>query len=327
MIRSLPVLALLVAAAASLLAGARDVALADLWAMIQAYDPTDPAHVVLHDIRLPRLAAGLVAGAALGLAGMVMQTMTRNPLADPGLLGVNSGAAFTLLLGSVVLGRSDAGALALMTLPGAALAATAVFVLGGGVRGDAGPVRLTLAGAATNVLLMSLVSAIVLLRRDSFDAFRFWSVGSLAEAAARPVGLMALVALLGAAVALLIAPKIEALSLGATFARGLGTKPGRVQAAALLAVTLTTGAAVAVAGPIAFLGLIVPPMARAAAHRSLREGLLTAAVLGAALLLGADALGRLIMPPTEIRAGIMTAVLGAPVFILIARRLRPGTTR
>lgn len=323
-----PAVAVAVLAAAvvlSLVSGARPVGWDDLSSMLAGYDPTDPAQVVLRDIRLPRLVAGLVAGGALGLAGMVMQTITRNPLADPGLLGVNAGAALSLLIGGILSGHGDAGVLSLMTLPGAAMAAAVVFVLGGGVRGNADPVRLTLAGAAMNALLLSLVGAIVMIRRESLDVFRFWSVGSLAEAASRPLVLMTVVAACGALIALAIAPRIEALSLGGALARGLGTRPGRVQAAALVAVTCATGAAVAIAGPIAFLGLIVPPLVSRTANRSLRMGLVMAAVMGAAILLGADAIGRIVMPPAEVRAGIMTALLGAPAFIIMARRLRPGS--
>lgn len=325
MTRLLPVLLFLaLAVAAALVAGARALPPAEYLRAFTAYDPTDPAHVVLMQIRLPRLAAGLIAGAALGIAGTVMQAVTRNPLADPGILGVNAGAAFTLLLGTILLGASDAGTMSLLTLPGAALAAALVFLLGGGAQGDAGPVRLTLAGAALNALLLSLVSAIVLLRRDSLDVFRFWVAGSLTEAVARPLALMAATGVLGGVVALLAAPRLEALSLGDALSRGLGTRPGRVQAAALLAVTLTTGAAVGVAGPIAFLGLVVPPMARHFGGSSLRSQLVVAALLGAALLLTADSLGRVVLAPAEVRAGVMTALLGAPVFVWLARRVRPG---
>ncbi|WP_109464656.1 FecCD family ABC transporter permease [Albibacillus kandeliae] len=315
---------LALAALASLTVGVRDMSLDAYLQALTAYDPQNPAHVTLMAIRIPRLCAGLVAGAALGVAGVLMQSVTRNPLADPGLLGVNAGAAFALLVGSTLLGRADEAALALLAFPGAAMAAAAVFALGGGLRGDVGPVRLTLAGAALNALLLSLVTAIVLIRQDSLDIFRFWVAGSLSQAVARPVAEMAAVAGLGGVLALLFAPGIEALSLGGALSRGLGTRPGRVQAGALVAVTLTTGAAVAVAGPIAFLGLMVPPLARMIAGHRLRAELVMAAMLGATVLLLADTLGRVVMAPSEVRAGIMTALLGGPVFLVIARRLRPG---
>lgn len=318
--------ALLLAASVvlSLSTGVRSITLAEALSAVTAYDLDDPAHVTLMAIRLPRLVAGLVAGAALGVAGTVMQTLTRNPLADPGILGINAGAAFALLLGAAVLGRSDQGAVALFAFPGAALASLAVFSLGGGLRGEAGPVRLTLAGAALNALLLSMVTALVLIRQDSLDILRFWVAGSLTEAVYRPVAGMALVMLAGAALAFLIAPLIEALSMGANVARGLGTQPARVQAGGLVAVTLTTGAAVAIAGPIAFLGLMAPHLARAAAGASMRAQLLISAALGAIILTLADVAGRLVLAPGEVRAGIMVALLGGPLFIWIARRLRPG---
>ncbi|WP_102224430.1 FecCD family ABC transporter permease [Acidimangrovimonas sediminis] len=308
----------------SLGVGVRDVPVAAWWPALVAYDPTDPNHITLITIRLPRLCAGLIAGGALGVAGTVMQALTRNPLADPGLLGVNAGAAFAIVLGAVLLGAQGAGAIAFLSFPGAALAAAAVFALGGGLRGDAGPVRLTLAGAAVNALLLSLVSAIVLIQRESLDILRFWVAGSLSEATRRPLGEMAMAAGLGGALALFLAPAIEALSLGAALSRGLGTRPGRVQAGALVVITLCTGAAVAVAGPIAFLGLMVPPLARAIAGHRLRAELAVSAALGATILLLADTAGRLVLAPAEVRAGIMTAVIGGPVFIALARRVRPG---
>ncbi|KRS17150.1 FecCD family ABC transporter permease [Roseovarius indicus] len=323
--RALLVALLLAASVAlSLSTGVRSITLAEALSAVTAYDLHDPAHVTLMAIRLPRLVAGLVAGAALGVAGTVMQTLTRNPLADPGILGINAGAAFALLLGAAVLGRSDQGAVALFAFPGAALASLAVFSLGGGLRGEAGPVRLTLAGAALNALLLSMVTALVLIRQDSLDILRFWVAGSLTEAVYRPVAGMALVMLAGAALAFLIAPLIEALSMGANVARGLGTQPARVQAGGLVAVTLTTGAAVAIAGPIAFLGLMAPHLARAAAGASMRAQLLISAALGAIILTLADVAGRLVLAPGEVRAGIMVALLGGPLFIWIARRLRPG---
>ncbi len=317
---------LLLTLALALSVGARPVSLAMALEALHSFDPTNPDHVTLAAIRLPRMAAGLIAGAALGIAGTIMQVMTRNPLADPGILGVNSGAAFALLLGATLLGRSDQASVALLSLPGAALASALVFILGGGLRGDVGPVRLTLAGAALNALLLSLVTAIVLIRQDTLDLFRFWVAGSLTQAASRPLAEMALLAAAGGALALAMAPQIEALSLGSALSRGLGTKPRRVQTAALAVVTLCTGAAVAVAGPIAFLGLMVPPLARIVAGHSLRRALIASALMGATLLLLADTLGRVVMPPAEVRAGIMTALIGGPVFMWVARRLRPGAS-
>ncbi len=318
------ILLLAATAALTLGVGVRPASLAEVWRALTAYDPADPVHVAVASIRLPRLFAGLIAGAGLGMAGSVMQALTRNPLADPGLLGVNSGAAFAIVFGALIFGHSDAGLMAALAFPGAALAAVAVFALGGGLRGEAGPVRLTLAGTALNALLLSLVSAVVLVRGETLEVLRFWVVGSLSQAGSRPLLAMAVTAGAGTALALAIAPRLEALSLGAALARGLGTRLGRVQFGALVAVTLMTGAAVSVAGPIVFVGLIVPPIARRISGHVLRAELFVSALLGATLLLLADTAGRLVLAPAEIRVGIMTALIGAPVFVLIARRLRPG---
>jgi iron complex transport system permease protein len=323
--RFLAVVALLaVAMVLSLTVGLRSIPWAEYPAMLFHYDPQNAAHVTVVQIRLPRMLGGLIAGMGLGVAGTVMQAVTRNPLADPGVLGVNAGAAFGLLIGTALLGRMSDASTTLLTFPGAALAAALVFALGGGLRGDVGPIRLTLAGAALNALLLSLVTGMVMLSQQSLDAMRFWVVGSLNLAAARPMGTMALVALAAGLLALALAPRIEALSLGVALSRGLGAHPGRAQAGALAVVTLATGAAVSVAGPIAFLGLLVPPLARLIAGHRLRAELLVSAAMGPAILLLADTAGRVIFPPSEVRVGIMTALIGAPVFVLIARRLRPG---
>ncbi|WP_182085394.1 iron ABC transporter permease [Aureimonas sp. ME7] len=319
------VLAVLVAACLlTLCVGVRPVAPSEIWQAFTAFDPADPAHVTILSIRLPRLLAGLIAGASLGVAGSVMQALTRNPLADPGILGVSGGAALSVVLGSLFIGAADAGLTAALAFPGAAAASLAVVALGGGLKGDAGPVRLTLAGMALNALLLSAVSAVVLVRSDSLDVFRFWVNGSLAQAADRPLLAMGLVAGGAGLGALLLAPRLEVLLLGAALSRGLGLALVRTQVAALLAITLLTGASVAVAGPIAFLGLMVPPMARRLAGHRMRFELFASAALGASVLLLADTIGRLIIAPAEVRAGVMTALAGGPAFVWIARRLASG---
>jgi iron complex transport system permease protein len=173
-----------------------------------------------------------------------------------------------------------------------------------------------------NALLLSLVSAIVLTRSDSLDVYRFWVTGSLAQAGERPLFAMGLTALAATALALILAPVIETLSLGTTLARGLGTRVVQAQAGALIVVTLLTGAAVAVAGPIAFLGLMVPPLARRFSGHDLRREMLVSAAIGATILLFADTIGRLLLAPAEVRVGVMTALIGGPVFIWIARTLQ-----
>lgn len=315
---------LAVAVVSNLLLGVRTLSLTEIWSGLTAFDPTNPAHVALIDLRVPRVVAGAFCGAAFAAAGMSMQTLTRNPLADPGILGVNAGAAFMVTLGTLIMGQAGAGLLALLAFPGAGIAAVVAYALGGGFRGEANPLRLTLAGVALSALLVSLVTAIVLIRGDSLEVLRFWIVGSLAEARARPILDMTLAGLAGLGLVLALAPRLEVLSLGDDLSRGLGVSPWVLQTGTLAAITLMSGAAVALAGPIAFLGLIVPPVARRLAGAGLRSGILMSAFLGAILLLFADLAGRFILAPAEVRVGIMTAIIGGPVFVLTVRRLRPG---
>lgn len=312
-----PLLLLLLAASLSLMVGARPVPPEVVWAALTAPDAADPAHLVVRDLRLPRLFAGLLAGAALAAAGVLMQAVTRNPIAEPGLLGVNAGASFGVVLGAYALGMTNPAALA---FPGAAGAAVAVFLLGGG----GGPVRLALAGAALTALLLSLVSALVLIRAEALEVYRFWIVGSLAGSETRPLALMALIAGAGALIGLAIAGALDALALGDEAARSLGTRTALTRALALLAVTALCGTAVVTAGPIAFLGLIVPHLARLAGARTVRAQLLLALPLGAAILVLADVAGRVILPPSEVRVGLMAALLGGPFFVIVVRRMRLG---
>jgi iron complex transport system permease protein len=317
----------LAALAMTLGVGVQSLSWATVQAALTAYDPNDPLQVVLAEIRLPRLAAGLLAGGALGVAGSLMQALTRNPLADPGLLGINAGAAFAVVVGALLLGQADATTLALLAFPGAALAALAVFLLGGGLSGEPGPVRLTLAGVAISALLYALVEALVLIRGDSLDILRHWAAGSLADGARKPLATLTLLALAGWALGLWLVPLLETLALGRNMARGLGTSPLKVQGGTLLAITMLTGVGVAVAGPIAFLGLIVPPLCRRLVGRDLRHELWAAPIIGASVLLLADGVGRMILAPAELRVGVMTAILGGPVFVWLARSLRPGEAR
>ncbi|MEL6647168.1 MAG: iron ABC transporter permease [Pseudomonadota bacterium] len=317
-------LCLIALALISLFIGPRDIAFDSFAAALQAYDQYDAEHVTLMQIRLPRLWAALIAGGALGVAAMVMQVVTRNPFADPGVLGINAGAAFFLIVGTTLLGRADEAFVAVFAFPGAALMALIVFALGGGFLRDINPIRLVLAGVAVNALLASLLTALVLLRQDSLDVMRFWVAGSLSQATTRPLFEMSLIALAGASLAMALATRFEAFALGGDMSQGLGVRPGRVLAGALIVVTLCAGAAVSVAGPIAFLGLIVPPIVRVLSPGDLRLGLLMSAVIGALILLFADVLGRVILSPLEVRAGIMTALLGTPLFLWVARRMSPG---
>ncbi|WP_194892209.1 FecCD family ABC transporter permease [Catenulispora pinisilvae] len=315
--------AVLLAAAtfASLALGSKPIALGTVLHALVHHDNSDDA-LIVRDLRLPRTVIGLAAGAALGLAGTLMQAVTRNPLADPGLLGVNMGASAAVVVGIAVLHLDPQTAQVWPALLGAGIAALLVHTLGGrGPRGTA-PIRLALAGATVSAVLGALVSALTLSDRSAFQDFRFWSVGSLAGRSLSVLGQTGGFMLLGALIALPLAGSLNTLALGEDTGRALGVRPGRVGALALVSVTLLCGGAVAAAGPIGFVGLAVPHAARQITGPDHRWLLPYTMLLAPTLLLAADVVGRLIAPPGEVDVGIVTALVGAPVFIALARRRR-----
>lgn len=325
MSRSAPLLlaALLSLAVLSLAVGSRAVPPAEVLRAFTAYDPGNDLHLVVRELRLPRTLLGLAAGAALGLAGALMQAVTRNPLAEPGLLGVNAGAALAVVLGAMVFGLSAITQYIWFGIAGAGLAGVAVFVLGRAHESGTDPVRLVLAGAGLSVALGAATSLLILnAGLGVLDIFRNWGAGGLAGRGLG-VGLTMCAALgLGGALALLLAPALDALALGQDLGRVLGLDPRRVWALACLAVMVLAGGATAAAGPIAFVGLVAPHAARALAGPASARVLPLAALIGAMLLLLADILGRVIVAPAEVAAGIVAALLGGPVFIHIVRRFR-----
>ncbi len=278
--------------------------------------------IIIHDLRLPRTALGLAVGAALGLAGALMQSLTRNPLADPGILGVNAGASAAVVVAIGVWSLTSPSAYIWFALVGAAIASVVVYVLGTRGRASATPARLALAGTAISAALTAFISGMSLADPHTFDSFRFWAVGSLSG---RPLSVLwetGPFLLVGAVIALALGRPLTALALGDDTGRALGAHLGRTRALGVLSVTLLCGAAVAAAGPIGFIGLTVPHVARAIVGPDQRWVLPWSMVLAPILLLLADVLGRIIARPGEIEAGIVTAFIGAPVFIMIARRRR-----
>ncbi|WP_433405189.1 FecCD family ABC transporter permease [Streptomyces sp. CA-146814] len=290
--------------------------------------PTGPRiEDVIWSVRVPRTALGLAAGAALGLSGCVMQALTRNPLADPGILGVSAGAAFAIVLAAGVAGIDSLLGYIWFAFAGAMAASIVVYLLGRMGRSGSTPVKLALAGVAVTAVLSSLTSAIVLTDPAALDRFRFWSAGSLANQDASTVLRILPFLGFGALLAVASAPALNSLALGDDVAASLGRKLGLVRLQGVVAVTLLTGAAVAVIGPVVFIGLVVPHVARVLAqwaglgpdHRWL---LPLSAALAAGLLLGADILGRVIARPVEVQAGIIVAFIGGPFFIALVRRRR-----
>ncbi len=304
----------------SIAVGAKALPLGDVWHGL--FDPDAAEYAVVHRMRLPRTLLGLLAGVALGVAGAVMQALTRNPLADPGLLGINAGASAAVATGSALVGVGGVGGQVWFALLGAATVTAAVYVVGGG-RG-ATPARLALAGAALNATLYSYVSAVMLLDTASLERLRFWTVGSLASAQPGTVATVAPFIGAGLLVALAAARPLNALALGDDAARALGARPALIRGAVITSVTLLCGAATAACGPIVFVGLLVPHLVRALTGPDLRWLLPYCAVLAPVLLLGADVLGRVLSRPGELQVGMVTAVLGGPLFLWLVLRGRVG---
>jgi iron complex transport system permease protein len=281
--------------------------------------------LVVRELRLPRTMVGLLVGSALGVAGALMQSITRNPLADPGLLGVSAGASFAVVLAIFVLGIGSLSAYVWFALVGAAITSIAVFAVGSVGRGGATPVRLALAGAAFSALLGSLTSAVVLLDRQTLDQYRFWVVGSLSSRDTTVLAQVTPFLAVGLVLAFGLSRPLNALSLGEDAARALGTRVGWTRLTTGLTVTLLAGAATAACGPIAFIGLTVPHLARLICGPDQRWLVPYSAVLGPVVLLGSDIVGRVIARPSEVQVGIMTAAIGGPIFVLLVRRSRMAT--
>ena len=311
---------LLLLIALSLMLGAKSIAFSDVFnALFHACGSADCT--IVRDARLPRTLAGLLAGAALGLAGALMQTLTRNPLADPGILGVNAGAGFAVVIG-IALFHADTPADWLgFAFAGALIAATLVALTGALGGGRVNPVRLTLAGVALGAVLEGLTSGLSLLNPDIYDHLRFWHSGSLDIRSMAILRAVFPAILLGSLLALGLARSLNSLSMGGDLATALGTRVARTQLLGLLAITLLCGAATAAVGPIAFLGLMTPHLARWLMGNDHRWQLPGTLLLTPCLLLAADILGRLLVPG-ELRVSIVTAILGAPMLIILVRRER-----
>jgi iron complex transport system permease protein len=301
---------------ASLAIGSRAIAFGDVVDAFVAYDGSG-AHAIVRDLRVPRTELGLLVGAALGAAGALMQGATRNALAEPGILGINAGAAFAVVVAIRFFDVGSVAAYAGFALAGAGACAVAILALGG-----TRAVSLALAGAVMAALLLSLTSAVLVFDAQTLDEFRFWIVGSIAgrdtEVALAVLPFIAA----GMLVALGAGRALNALALGDDVARALGQRVGRARAFATVGFVLLAGGAVAAAGPIAFVGLAVPHIARAFTGPDYRWIVPYSIVLGAVLLLAADVLGRVVARPADLSVGIVTALLGTPFFIWLVRRRR-----
>ena len=305
--------------------GARATSLTAFLDALTAFDPANFDQRILLSLRLPRLCAALLGGAAIGLAGLLLQSLLRNPLAEPHILGFNAGASLAVVVATALPAALQPVAFArplVATLGGAAVF-SAVFALSSAGRLGLTMAKLTFCGIALSALASALVSAILILDQETLETVRFWLVGDLAGAAWPEVEAALAPALLAAVAAIVIAPRLDAMALGDISATGLGVPVRRTRLAGLGAAALLCGAAVSTVGPIGFVGLIVPGLAiRLSGGRHL-PALTLSAVGGAALLVAADLAARTLVPSREIATGIMTALVGAPVFLaIVARRIK-----
>lgn len=298
--------------------GARAVGFADIVDGLAGRTDTIAAAAV--SLRIPRTLLALLVGSALGLSGAVMQAATRNPLADPAILGVSSGAALAVVVGMTTFGLNSASSTIWVAIAGAAMAAVFVYTVGSLGRGGPTPLKLALAGAATAAALTSLVSAILLPRIDVMDDFRFWQIGGVGGASYEKIIQVLPFLIVGALISFSCMRGLNSMALGDDVAAGLGEKVGRTRIVAAIGSVTLCGAATAIAGPIGFIGLVVPHVCRLLVGSDQRWLLPSSALVGAALLTAADVVGRVVARPGELDVGIVTAFIGAPAFIAIVRR-------
>ncbi|MEU1808261.1 iron chelate uptake ABC transporter family permease subunit [Micromonospora sp. WMMD1076] len=310
------------AALLSLAVGAQHVPLDVVLRALVHPDNTARDSLIVTEVRVPRTLIGLLAGVALGLAGAIVQAVTRNPLADPGILGVNAGAGLFVVVGISLFGVTSLTGYVWFGFAGAAAAAVIVYTIGSMGRGGATPVKLAIAGTALTATLLSFTTAVLVVDVATYDQFRFWRVGSLSgrglDVAAQGLPFL----LVGVVVALAATRSLNALALGDEMATSLGQHVGRARLVAAAAVVVLCGTATAMAGPLVFVGLVVPHIARLVTGPDHRWLLPYSMLLAPLLLLVADVLGRVVARPGEVQVGVVTAIVGAPFFVALARRRR-----
>ncbi|MEM8807320.1 MAG: iron ABC transporter permease [Cyanobacteria bacterium P01_G01_bin.38] len=303
---------------ASVALGVADIGPGEVYQALTSPDGST-GHLIIRTVRVPRSITALLVGAAVAVAGAIMQGLTRNPLADPGILGINAGAALAVVMAVFLLNAASLSVYAGFALLGAAVAAVTVYGLGSLGQGGLTPLNLTIAGAALTALVSSLTTGILILSQRTLEEIRFWLAGSVAG---RDIDLVMQVLpylAVGLALGLAMGKQLTTLSLGESVAQGLGQKTLWVKGAAALSVVLLAGGSVAIAGPIGFVGLIVPHVVRVWTGADYRWILPYSALVGAILLLLADIGARLIIQPQELPVGIVMPLLGAPFFIYLTR--------
>lgn len=313
---------LLVGAVIHLSLGARTIAPSVVIEALLHYDPQNFDQRIIVSLRLTRLLAALLTGAALGVAGLLLQTVIRNPLGEPHILGLNAGATLAVVACSAAgISFSRWGiSQPLVAACGAALLFGLVMLLASAGRTGATAMKITLCGVALSAFTSAVTASILILDEQTLQAMRTWLAGDLAGISLATLQMASIPALLGVLLAAFLTPRLNVLALDDSVASGLGVSVGRTRVMGVVAIALLCGAAVSVAGPMGFIGLVVPHVIRRWAGQDIRLGLLLALPAGALLLLLADILARWLLAPQELATGVMTALLGAPVFIVIAAR-------
>lgn len=310
---------LLVVCLLSLALGSAEISPRTVWEALAHFDASSSDHLIIRTLRMQRTINALLVGAALAAAGGLMQGITRNPLADSGILGINAGAALAVVMGVFFFRIHSASEYAWAAFAGATLTVFGVYALGSAGRGGPTPIKLTIAGAAVTAMLGSTTTAILLFNQRTTEEVRFWLVGSVAGREMDMVLGLGVYVLVGLVAALSISRQVTTISLGEDVARGLGMNVALVKGAVAAIVVLLAGASVALAGPIGFVGLVVPHAVRFFVGMDYRWISLYAVVYGAIFLLLSDIVGRLIARPQELAVGIMTALIGGPVFVWLVR--------
>ncbi|MBU3114010.1 FecCD family ABC transporter permease [Clostridium lacusfryxellense] len=305
----------------SLALGSKNIEFSQAINALLSSNDTSFATLVVRE-RIPRTIFSIIAGASLGVSGAIMQSITRNPIADPSILGVNTGASLFVVIGIAFFNINSPNQYIWIALAGAGITTIVVYGIASIGNGGMTPIKLALAGAATSAVLSSLVSAIILPRSDVMDTFRFWQVGSVSGATWESINLILPFIIIGLMISMASTPALNVLALGDDVASGLGVNVGIIRIICATSGVILSGATTAIAGPIGFIGLMIPHSVRLIFGSNLRGIVPMSAICGASLLIISDVLGRVIGSPGEIQVGIITAFLGAPILIIIARKAK-----
>ncbi|NSB13526.1 FecCD family ABC transporter permease [Clostridium beijerinckii] len=305
----------------SLAFGSKNIGISQAINALLNSDDTSFAALVVRE-RIPRTIFSIMAGASLGISGALMQSITRNPIADPSILGVNTGASLFVVIGIAFFNINSANEYIWIALVGAGITSIFVYTIASIGSGGMTPIKLALAGSATSAVLTSLVSVIILPRSEVIDAYRFWQVGSVSGATWESIDLMLPFLIIGLIISIISAPALDILALGDEVATGLGVNIGIIRIICAIAGVILCGATTAIAGPIGFVGLMIPHSIRLIFGSNLRGLVPMSAIGGAVILTISDVLGRVIGSPGELQVGIITAFLGAPILIIIARKAK-----